>query len=331
VFYLAQMPPRDAMDRLAIQEQVLTARVAAAPMLPTNFDEVVAREVEARRNAAENDPTFERAGEVALEEQVRNDALLTWLSLAPRNRGSWQRTFIFDGLGPAREQSQSIQLAYKVQLAEAVPGQQTELGFQVNQMPWDSFPVVVDQVQHLELPTSLITETGRIAITVSNLNQQSSISFPPSEGLRMLYISDSFAGNFVRGQLMNVAKLAFLAALGLMLASFLSLPVAILGGLLTYAAAASSQYILEAVDQTARTDAAIPVIGTLLDLLAWAFTYPLQAFSRFNPADPLTNGRYIPWTDVGICAGWIGVGWTVVIGLLGWLIFTRRELARVQV
>jgi len=331
VFYLAQLPPRDGFDRIAIQEQVLTARVDRAPALPENFDQLLQQELTRRRQAAADNPNFEGVTPRGLEEQVREDLTTAWRSLAPRGRGQWRRTYTFDNLTRAKVDNELLQLAYKVNTARPVPGQKTRLGFAVNQRALPPTEAVVDQTQHLEIPAAAIDDQGRLHITVFNLNDNVSISLPGEDGLQLLYTVGGFTPNFAKGLSMNWMKLIFLAALGLTCASFLSLPVAVLTALLVYFAASASDYILEAVQQRAGADVAVPGVDLVLDLMARGFTMPLQAFAQYNPADPLANGQYITWSAVGLCALWIGLCWTAAAGAVGWLIFSRRELARVQV
>ena len=70
--------------------------------------------------------------------------------------------------------------------------------------------------------------------------------FPIDDGLEVLYKADTFLGNYVRAAVLILCRLVFLACLGVMAASFLSFPVAILFCLVIFVTgAASGAFIVE--------------------------------------------------------------------------------------
>jgi len=286
--------------------------------------------------------------------QFTDQVLKQWLSVGP------QRTevFIFDGLKPVYEQwqkkleqwnadvkaaeaagaqspprpEQYIQLRYKIKTSESVPDNQI-----VMQVAYNGNPTVMKMLtgtaQVVPLPAALVDEEGKLEIAWRNPRSNNpTVSFSGREGMELLYRVGSFGPNFLRTVLSMWAKLAFLAMLGLVAATFLGFPVACLLALLVYAAASMSPYLTESLRSFGNNPAdTLGMIEAAMKYIASGVTALVSKYADYQATTKVVDGRLFSWEAAGGCLLWIGVVWTGLVGTLGWLIFRRRELARVQV
>ena len=143
--------------------------------------------------------------------------------------------------------------------------------------------------------------------------------------LSLLYRVGSFGGNFVRATLELYAQLIVLAALGVFLGSLLSFPVAAVTALVLIIGGGMVSFIS---DQVTWGD---PGVGRALGLgVIWTMNVAMPELSLLSPGEALVDGMNIPWMQIVRRWG-VGVGVrTSVYLLIACLLFSRRELARVQ-
>ena len=203
--------------------------------------------------------------------------------------------------------------------------------------------VPIEQTLTEEIPLAYIRD-GRLELTLANytLHQRQTedgrtdfkrvpLKFDEG-GIELLYTVDSFGPNFARGALIMWVRLMFLAALGLTAATFLGFPVALLLSLMIYAGATLSGFFMESIDRYASLERHdLGLFKMAVGYIVRGFIYPLQQYSEYRAVPRLNDGVYIPWAMVAGAAVWIGVIWTGLTLAIGWLVFRRRELAKVQV
>jgi len=182
---------------------------------------------------------------------------------------------------------------------------------------------------NLVVPRRAVDEDGRMVAEILNRNAIG-LRIPRTD-ISVLYRVGSFEGNFTRVMLLILGQLAFLAALGVMAGALLSfsigcllcfgvLPYAIIRGFLTESIKLAKGGLAETDMMTGIGYVALKVMGTLL-----------PDFSATNRSDALVDGVVVLWSDVGATLG-IGVLLQIAVLLaLASLIFSRRELAGVQV
>jgi hypothetical protein len=66
------------------------------------------------------------------------------------------------------------------------------------------------------------------------------------------------------------------------------------------------------------------LLGFISDLVLWL----VPAFSDYDAVAKLATGIAVPMGSVLSCLFKIGIVYPVVIGLLGWVVFDRRDLIR---
>ena len=155
--------------------------------------------------------------------------------------------------------------------------------------------------------------------------------------MEVLYRQGGFGLNFARGIGIIFCWMALLATLGLASASLLSFPVAAFLSLGVLTLALSSGTISNAVSEgtlmgyNAESNrlghsvldvVAIPIFRAVLEVINLA--------KNFSPIDSLSTGRSVTWSELGQAFGQIVLLLGGAIGLIGILIFNRRELATAQ-
>lgn len=178
----------------------------------------------------------------------------------------------------------------------------------------------------IEVPADAVAKDGYLAVGFLNVPLNDTVViFPLEDGLEVLYRADTFTANFVRVALVILCRLIFLACLGILSATFLSFPVAILLCLVLFLTASFSGFVMESFDFLSKNLSGIysytlkPIIGIL------------PQFDRSNPSKFLVYGRLISWSQVAKAAGFTVCIRAVLLLLLGGLIFRFREIAKIIV
>jgi hypothetical protein len=197
--------------------------------------------------------------------------------------------------------------------------------------------LAADVANEVEIPANLFNAKGVLKVRYYNSND-TALLFPLEDGMEVLYRQGGFGGNFTRAIGIIFCWLGFLAALGLMSASFLSFNVAAffaLGVLLVGMSSGTLKQIVEeggilgVNHETGYTDnpslldrMAVPVARGLLGLL--------EMVKGFSPIDSLSSGRMIGWDELGraVLQIWFIMGG--ILATIGIVTFNRRELATAQ-
>ena len=181
----------------------------------------------------------------------------------------------------------------------------------------------------LVVPRRAVDDEGRMVAEIRNRNNVK-LRIPRAD-VSVLYRVGSFEGNFTRVTLLILGQLAFLAALGVMAGSFLSfsigclmcfgvLPYALIRGFLTESVKLAKGGLTETDALTGIGYIALKVMGTIL-----------PDFAATNRSDALVDGVVVAWSDVATTLGTGVLVQIVVLLVLASFIFSRRELAGVQV
>ncbi len=327
--HLAKLPAYDAVDEGKLFAEVLVARDTLLPQPGTRKDD--------KGKEIAPDDYLAAIGAVVAKEKAIKDASpidlidlgrARWHSIAPRQA----ETFVFSGLQHAKAHSPYIHLQL-----EALTGRQLEqttlkLYFSINDVR-HTVTVPIGQRDSFPIPVELIRDDGLLRVTIANLDAQANttINFQPGEGLQLLYLADSFGPNFVRACLIIWLKLTFLAMLGLAAASFLTFPVASLLSILLFLIAWTSPFLMESTRFVPQEiQSAVDVLKFLLGYISRTVTSMLYLFGQLDANELVTDGRMVTWNMVTGCALWIGGLWTGITTAVACLIFSKRELARIQ-
>ena len=187
-----------------------------------------------------------------------------------------------------------------------------------------------------QVPANLLDDKGVLTISFLNANN-TSLLFPLEDGVEVLYPEGGFALNFARGLGIIFCWMALMAAVGLMAASFLSFPVAAFFSMAVLVVVLSSGTLAETVGSgsvgvgndekgiaghSPADVVLIPLFKCILNVVSLA--------RGFSPIDSLSSGRIITWSELGAAFGQIVLLLGGVIGVIGIVLFSRRELATAQ-
>ncbi len=367
---LAAQPARDNADRLAVQSQVLVSRQWVEPT-PPNPDELRqmyvdlldrARDEDPERYGGPDDPPdrVSPADRADLQQKV----MLKWFSIP--NQSS--KIYRFSGLEDAKQFPQPLQLRFKPKLAGSSIEGFVYLRLRINGRNYYKPGITTAQgllklaennFHVLDIDPRDIDEAGGLTIEITNPTpggvRQPVLNFNPKDGVELLYRVGGFEENLVRTLGVILMRLMFLAMLGLAAGAYLSFPVASLVCMLIYFTAASNAYLAESLQHYAAFPKdSLPFFEKILWLIARVFNlisegkyYDLfkmlikmiasgfmlitPSFGELNPTPLVSDGRLVPADMVARAVVWSGGVWTGLAGLIGWLIFRSRELARVTV
>jgi hypothetical protein len=173
VLALAKTPAADAADRLAVQEQVLTARVVARPVHPSgaDFDRSVAATIEEIRDA---DPAlFDRSPERA-RKRIVAQRVHEWHTVTADVVSS----YLFTGLDKQEIRAPVVQLrlepfADNSSIARA----DVRFALWLNERPFPirggehaAYTFSTGLTHTIDLPTEAIADDGTLRVTIANQN-----------------------------------------------------------------------------------------------------------------------------------------------------------------
>jgi hypothetical protein len=274
-----------------------------------------------------------------VRKQIREQVAAQYQNVPPGMYRVWEID-----LGPEKDflRDQPLQLRIKFNAAAKSPSGTFvgiwHVGIPPKTQFWESPPMSLapDTFHEFEIPPNLFDEKGVLTIAFANFNN-TALLFPLADGMEVLYREGGFGMNFARGLGIIFCWMALLAAMGLTAASFLSFPVAAFFSfsLLTMALSSGTLATVVSEGTIGGYNSETGTYGhSVLDIAVIpAFRAALTVINlakNFSPIDSLSTGRSIPWTELGLAFTQIVLLLGGIIGLIGIVIFTRRELATAQ-
>lgn len=360
VLALAGTPAADAEDRLAVHEQVLTARVAARPSHPRaeEFERSLSALTEEIRLS---DPSlFDRSPDRA-RKRIVAQRVHEWHTVTADVVSS----FVFTGLDKQAIRAPVVQLRLEP-FADNSSISRADVRFTLwlNERP---FPIAGGEhapytfstgITHtIDLPVDAIADDGTLRITIANQNlvmpgekRPTSISFTPGEGLELMYRAGGFGVNFMRGLVVMWSKLAMLAAASLAAAAWLGFPTALLAGQMVYVTAAASGFFADAIDIYTgfdrKDDTLVDMLRLRLGMLVerilkvewWeliktfgayiadAFLGVVPSFAAYDSITQVATGRMVPVTELVWGVLLLAIAYPVALLAIGWALIERRDL-----
>jgi hypothetical protein len=359
---LARSPAADAVDRIAVDEQVLTARASARPTHPRGeeFERSIAATIEQVRS---DDPsTFDR-DPVRARKRIVSQRVHEWHTVTADVVSS----FVFEGLHPERIRAPVVQLRLEPFADNSMVARaDVRFALWLNERPFPirdgehvEYAFTTGTVHTVDVPTSVIATDGTLRLTIANRNlvmpgeeRPTTISFTPGEGLEVLYRVGGFGGNMARGLVVLWAKLTMLAATALAAAAWLGFPTALLTSLMVYVTAVANGFLADAIDiytgLDRRNDGLVDmlrlrfsmlaertlkfewweVIKTLGSYVADGFLSLVPSFGAYDSITQMAGGRVVAIGEATTGAAVLGVAYPLVLLALGWMLLERRDLVR---
>ncbi|MBN1420957.1 MAG: ABC transporter permease subunit [Planctomycetes bacterium] len=189
-------------------------------------------------------------------------------------------------------------------------------------------------VHEMRIPAALVDASGALAIQVRHADPNPClVIIEPERGIEVLARAGGFEGNLARALVLLALRLAFIAALALLAASFLSGPVALLAGLTVVFVALGSGFFLEGLHYQITFTARRATGFWRIFQIVWGYAYTavlwiLPRFDPYDPAAPLADGRAISWGLVARAIAILGIVQSGAAALLAAVLLRRRELGR---
>jgi hypothetical protein len=338
------------LDRLAVEEEILTAREETLPIYELLTNEQISARVELLIEAdadLRNEEHIKLQLRHTLREEVQSQFLDEQRSIPSSNSGlAPSRSYTFKGLSHAKEVGTPLAFKYKFYIGAADEQETYEAGLEYNNDYTTRHKVTyVPTMTHVTMvPAYLIDDNGELTITVYNLFQptqeyqyQGTMRFE-KDGLQLLYRVGNFESNFFRAMLVLLIKLSFLAALAIAASTFLSFPVACMITLTIFISATLTPYLSQSLEYYFPPSTADIEFTNVGVAIKWAFehtvhaiastmVYLLDGFGKQRPTTELVNGMLVSWGTVLKGFLTIGVIWSGAALAIGTFILRKRQLA----
>jgi hypothetical protein len=341
-YFIRKLPEQFERDRTQIEDVVWTARAAGRPETP-DFRALAAQIVEQRIKDGSLRPELRAEAETEQQKELQAG----WRTIKP----SYFSVYEFKDLPLPDSPATIMQVRFK---ARAVP---TPFDEQVR-VQWvfldpDSGEPLHDPIQtsersgdtHQFLVRAAVLKpdehmrTGRAALWVGNptpTDKSTRVFFEGDDSLQLLYRVGSFEANYAKALLIILLRLSIISALGVFFSIFVSFPVACLCMCAFSLICYSMSFVLESIgaNETVWDPKYDPyghigpaVRSALVPFLKFFF----PNFNYYNGAALLVDGEYIGYPVLAWCLLHTLVYGAVMLLLIGWMIFQRREVAEVIV
>jgi hypothetical protein len=320
-------------DEEQLKFEVLSARHSLT-LTPPDFTP----EIESRVRRMREEGRFDDVGaaaQVNIREQIAEELKTSWRSIPPGEA----RRFEFKGLMVDREGDHFVHLRMKPTHSGGMTNVLFPAVIQCGD-PADTETLtadvrrdfLVERFHNVPIPTWAVNKDGTLYVTIGNLDPVITFTFEGNDTFELLYDLGTFHWNLFRTLSIIWCRLAFLAAVGLLLSSSLSFPVAAMACFLVLIVSSAAGFLGQAIGWVTPMDdpsAQDPlwIIGPVIRPLAQAFIWLVPDFSQFDPVDNVVNGRLVPlmWVIHSVVVLILVKG--IIVGVLGCVILTRRELA----
>jgi len=176
----------------------------------------------------------------------------------------------------------------------------------------------------IQVPADAVAKDGYLAVGFLNMPLNDTVViFPPNDGLEVLYKADTFTANFIRTVILIFFRLIFLAVLGILASTFLSMPVALLLCLVVFFTGTISGFIIESFNFMSKD------ISSIYFYTVKPIVLLLPRFDNINPSKFLVPARLLSWALLAkVGSIMIGIKAALLL-LLALLIFSYREIAKI--
>jgi len=185
---------------------------------------------------------------------------------------------------------------------------------------------VAKTVREFQVPASAVAEDGYLAVVFYNEPvNNSTIIFTEDEGLEVLYKAGSFTDNYCRAVLVIFSRLVFFAVLGVSLTTWLGFPVAILFCFVVFFTGVINGFVTNSFDYIAES------LQTLYNFTLKPLIWLLPKFDESHNINKyIIDAKLIGNRFLIVALGSLAIK-SVLLLLAGFIIFARREIARVIV
>ncbi len=338
---IRDLPEKFARDRLKVRDVVWTARSASRAVAP-NFDaqvaEYLAEQVRSGRFAADS-------RDAALAGEQRRKELINKFWRVERGTDEVYR---FDNLPRPEREDSAIQVRFRIR-GTPMPANEivhawwlfidADSGQPLMPAPHHTNGRSGDMLEFLVNAPAVI-KNGKAALVVMNYGPEGpgevDFFFEGDDGLEILYKVDSFESNYLKTLAMTLFRLSFLAAVGLTFSVFVSFPIACLCTFVAYVVGLGWSWWWEAMGfnlqvYTPDVDPYGAIGPFVREMLRFVLVFLFPNFVRFDGTQKLVAGENIAPELLAQCALHTTAFGAALLMIFGWYVFSRREVAEVQV
>lgn len=321
-------------DRERLQYEVLNAR-HGVPLKEPNFTS----DIEERIRLMREQGRFEEvnpATEQEIRVQILEDLRKSWRSIAPSGVRRFEfnvpmvdrsaTPFVFIRIKPVHASGlQNVDFPATIQCGD--PSQTDTLTGQLTQS------YAVGSFHSIPIPSYAINSNDILYVIIRNDDPRGTYTFEGNDSFELMYDLGTFHWNLFRAFSMMWCQLAFLAAVGLLMSSCLSYPVACMATFLVYIVSSNESFLLSAMNWVTPLDSVtgrnpLGAFGSLFSPLIQGFMWLVPDFSLFDPVGNVVNGRLVPlmWVIQTLVVLILIKG--LAVAVLGSIILSKRELAK---
>ena len=249
-----------------------------------------------------------------------------------------QRVWEFENVRPA-DPNETLFVRYKYEVSVEPPdyrvygtwltGDYRQIKYGMGD--WDS-PVarierseLIRQFHEFEVSAEVVASDGYLALIFANNPYLNMTTIIPQE-VQVLLKTGSFTGNYIRAVLLILARLIFLATLGISVSTWLSFPVAVLICAVVFFVGTINGFVLESLgvlDQTPNI-----IYNLTLRPILWLMP---RLDGRFNPTHYMISAEVLSWRFLGQVYLMMVFLKSLFLLIFGIWIFSNREIAKVVV
>lgn len=332
---LARRPTTVPDDRERLRTEVMAARFGVKVDKP-DLNEAVEERLRKLREEGRVDK-MTAGGENDLRIQIAEDISKGWWSIKPMET----RDFNFKGLLVDRTEGNWLHLRVKPLTPVGTDDMEIVIAwFAGNRDDMNTvtqvqqFNLVADRWATIPIPAWAVDKSGTLSFHIANLDPDKTLIFESDANVTLYYDLGTFHWNLFRALSLIWCQLAFLAALGLLMSTFLSFPVGVMACALVLLVATMSGFLQEAIDAARPNPSGedpMWIFGPILRPLAYAFVWMVPDFSKFDPIGNVADGQVVPLMWVIKSVAQLVLMQGLVLGVIGASVFTKRELAQVVV
>jgi len=313
------------------KDEFYTARASVSPM-QQDVTKDVELEYDKLAKSGMLEEVFKKDSKQQIMEQLRKQKKLEKSSASVGSQVLWE----FHNIKPAAG-SEGIFIKFKYDVSVTPADNQIFGGWLIgdNRKPVKEIDTGVydlsrkDSVgiaHEIKVPANAVAKDGYLAVAFFNVPLNNTVvMFSPIDGMEILYKADSFFANFVRVALLIEVKIIFLAVTGLLAASFLSMPVAILLCLVVFFTGSISMFIIDSFDYLNEG-----VAGFYKYVLKPLIQFMPQ-FDKIEPAAFIVPAKILSWGVFFKVVSIMIFIKSLALLFIALLVFGSRELARIIV
>ena len=202
----------------------------------------------------------------------------------------------FSGLRRPSDLKQMLQIRYRLRPIRQPRSGTLISGWAISGLAAWTQTDPADAAASAPIPPQAIREDGTLTLFYTNhAMSPSSVNLKLNE-ISVYYTVGTFAGNLARAGVLVALRLMFVAALGLMLAVFLSLPVTCMACLVLLKITVMGHFIMEATNLAPYASSDPLVFEYFVHYLVRLFFMPMPFMPLMSsPNEALVDGRIIGW------------------------------------